>query len=372
MRTFALLLLAAGACTDDAIQMHLVVPSSTAAFDLSCVTAVDLLPIAVGDTKPLDIGEREAATMVEAPCIDITTPLTSLADVESALHGLTSPLPTQGLAAVEIRGRAGSCKENPAYHEAVFYGGAAYTAGSGQLDIPIAHNISCDAATSYNVRPIDLIALTQSKTCAAITSGSVYSGDIRPTLLGKSFEPVQLEYGPAFHDLDALAGGAVMLGSYKGSFTGACPTAVYSNTAQTATFTTCITAGAPTVCGATGEVEVPTFTGGYIDNSVDKTLGAQFAGITMGAVWTTTGAKAPLPGATITLDEASPASVVYGQLGITSFTAAQGATATDASGGFMLYANGIVGVTVAAPGHASRHVYIGAAEFYGGELIVLP
>src|SRR5690242_9632399 len=112
MRVAALLLLAA--CTDPAIDMTLSFPANNASFDLSCVGAVDVLPIAVGDTKSLDIGYRERATMDPTPCIDLATPPTSFADVEAQIRGkLDLPLPPGGLAAIEIRGRDGTCAEVP-------------------------------------------------------------------------------------------------------------------------------------------------------------------------------------------------------------------------------------------------------------------
>ena len=177
----ALLLLATAACSEPAIEMTLVMPSSDAPFDMSCVTAVDLLPIPVGDTKSLDIGYRESNDMQAVPCVDITGPITSFADLQAAIHGkFDLALPPEGLGGIEIRGRAGSCGEMPAYHESVFYGGAVVAKGQDSVAIPLAHNISCNTATSYTVRPVDLVSLVKTKTCTPVTDGGqLFTGVLR-------------------------------------------------------------------------------------------------------------------------------------------------------------------------------------------------
>jgi hypothetical protein len=365
MRVAALLLLAA--CTDPAIDMTMSFPATNTSFDLSCVGAVDVLPIAVGDTKSLDIGYRESSTMDAAPCIDLATPPTSFADVEAQIRGkLDLPLPPGGLAAVEVRGRAGSCNEMPAYHEAVFYGAAQYNPGDDSLVIPISHNISCNQAASYTVRPVDLVQLVKTKTCAPIDSqtGQVFDADYRPTHLAGSFPPVVFEAGPEFKP---LASGIATLDTYSGSYAGTCPTVAWEDITDSAA--SCINPGAATACANPGEVELPLIRNGY---SFAPPEGARsYEGPVIGAVWSKSGTPGPLAGATVTFDEGADATVVYGNVGTDSFTPAAGATATDPSGMFMVFTNGVVGLTVTATGRDPVHLFVGSAHDMGGAAIAV-
>ena len=365
MRGAALLVLAA--CTDPAVDMTLAAPADSASFDLSCVTAVDLLPIPVGDAQSLDIGYRENNDMIRTPCVDLATPPHSFADVEAQIRGkFDLPLPPGGLAAVEIRGRAGTCRDLPAYHEAVFYGAASYDSGADTLRIPILHNISCDQATTYTVKPIDLVQLVKTKTCtpAASTTATIFTGDVRPSELGGLFSPLMFEAGPAF---GMLASGAASLGTYKSSYAGTCLAAAWEDT--NGFNSTCINPGMATACAGT-DVELPMVMTSYVQGSLTDST---YAGAVIGAVWSNTGTPGPVANATIALDANTDAKVVFGNVGTTAFTPQAAATSTDASGMFVVYASSVVGITVSAPGHEPAHVFVGAGpEMPGAALVVLP
>lgn len=364
MRAAALLLLAA--CTDPAVDMRLSFPASNTGFDLSCVGAVDVLPIAVGDKGSLDIGYRENTTMNAAPCIDLATPPTSFADIEAQIRGkLDLPLPQGGLAAIEVRGRIGSCSEMPAYHEAVFYGAAQYNPGDDTLDIPISHNISCDQATTYTVRPVDLVQLVKTKTCAPIDSqtGQIFDANYRPTHLGGNFPPVLFEGGPEFK---LLQNGAATIDTYARSYSGTCPSVAWTDVTDSAA--TCINPGALTACANPGEVELPLIRN-YAFGLLDSTQ--SYAGPVIGAVWSKSGTPGPVSGATVTLDEGASASVVYGNVGTDTFMPAADASATDSSGMFMVFTNGVVGITVSAPGHDPVHLFVGSASDQGAAAIAV-
>ena len=372
MRMLWLTLLVAGACTDPAIDIQLALPPPPAqgqpAFDLSCVTAVDIQPIAVGDRKSLDIGQREYDTMDASPCVDLTSPPTSFADIEAQLHGkFDIPVPANGLAALEIRGRAGTCKDMPAFYESVFYGAAPY-GGHGSVTIPVKHNISCDQATTYTIRPVDLGQLVQSKTCAPVTSttGQVSAADVRPTGLGGDFPSVVMEVGAAY---TSLANGTGTVNSFKQSYGGTCPAVAWDDNG--AVGVTCINAGAPTACGQPGEIELPVVQESLLTNAVD---GSQpYAGFVMGVVWSNTAPVGPVQGATVTLDQGAQGAVEYGSGGAQGFTPSATASATDASGMFEVYANEVVGVTVTAPGHGTQRLFVGGdLNSVGSTIAVLP
>ncbi len=348
--------IALAACTDPAVDMHLSWPQSTTAFDLSCVSAVDVLPIPVGDAKALDIGLRESDDLTRVPCVDLATPPTSFADVEAQIRGrFDVPLPPQGLAGIELRGRRGSCAEIPAFYESVFYGGAMYDASSDSLDIPIRHNISCNQGTTYTVKPVDLVSLVKTKTCGAMASaGNTFVGAVRPTLLSGDFSPMTFESGPA---IEPLAMGGASLPSYSSSFSGSCVAAGWGD-GNVLDSVTCINPGALTAC-AGSDVEVPIVSFDYAANAAHNLNGSGL--MVIGAVWSNA-AKSPVANATITVDEGATASVIYGDVGDSDFTPTATATATGTSGMFAIFSDGVVGVTVSAPGHPSRHVFVGASD----------
>jgi hypothetical protein len=300
------------------------------------------------------------------PCVDITGSPKSFADIEAQLQGqIDVPLPPEGLAGVELRGRRGSCKEIPAYYEAVFYGGAMRDPSSDTLNIPVRHNISCDQTTTYTVKPVDLVALVKTKTCTTMaTPGSTFVGNVRPTLLSGDFAPTTFEAGPVFQPLGS--DGGAQLPSYSSSFSGTCVAAAWEDATFTYGSATCINPGALTAC-AGNAIEVPMVSVEYASTTFQST---QIAGaMVIGAVWSNT-AKAPVAGATIAVDEAASATVLFGNVGASAFTPLANANATDASGMFVIGANGVVGITVSASGHPSRHVFVGAGDEDPGTVLV--
>ena len=368
MRT-ALLTLLLAACTQPAIDLQLELPPDSSSFDLSCVTAVDVQPIGVGDRKDLDIALREEATQDAAPCVDIKTTPHSFADIESQMRGkIDLAIPLDGLAAVELRGRAGTCQDMPAYYESVFYGAAEYQKNRSSLAIPVHHNISCDQTTQYTIRPVDLVQTIQSKTCTAPAAANtqVFSADVRPTELSGDYSPIILEEGSGFGQ---PAMGTATINSFKGSYAGTCPAAEWNDGTDFAS--SCINPDAPTACANAGEIELPIVPYAYANNSIDPAQGA-YSGLVIGAVWSKTGTPGPVQGATITLDAGSDAVVEYGTGGASAFTPLPEATATDASGMFEIYTNQVTGITVTAPGHGTQTLYVGAGpEAVGGALVVL-
>ncbi len=347
----ALMALALGACAEPAIEMKLVLPADAADFDLSCVTAVDLLPIATGDTQTLDIGERGFTDNI--PCVDLAEPVTSFAQLQAAIAGrFDLALPQGGLGAVEIRGRIGSCKNVPAQFESVFYGGATYTDGDRELSVPLAHNLSCNATAQFDVHPVKMYELFSTKTCQDYVdpNATVFSGDVRPTLIAS--QPITYEDGASFKPMEAAT---EQVTSFSAAYKGTC--AAMGLSASTLGGISCINVGGPSAC-AGSSLELALLPYSYASASIDPVLRGKYLTWGFLGVWSGT-AAGPVAGATIAFDEGDDGTIVYGELGTAAFVPNASATATTTSGMAMIYSDRVVGVTVTAPGKPSRHLWIG-------------
>ncbi|MEO8550643.1 MAG: hypothetical protein ABI678_11740 [Kofleriaceae bacterium] len=351
MRTgIAFAVAALAGCGSSAVDMSLVVPADTAEFDLTCVTAVDVLPLATTDKMPIEFADRTD----DFPCIAITTPVDKFTKLAAAMaNKVDIPLPAGGLGAVAVRGRRGTCEENPAKYEAVFYGGAAYKPGDTELRIPLARSLSCGDTQSFTVKPVEMIKLfTGAHTCADYVdpNSQVFSGDLRPTLVPA--HPSAFERGASSAPMSAAT---AMVDSYKAAYKGTCAAIGLENTDNTIAGLTCINAGVPSACGA-GAFELALVPTGY---TFDPTLSGKYSGATIIGVWSAKTPIGPLSDATITIDDGADAKVVFGALASTGFTAGTG-TMTDATGGAIVYANGVVGITVTSDG-MPRKLTVGGA-----------
>ena len=368
MRGAALIALGAlAACNDGAIDLKLLLPQETADFDMSCITAVDVLPLGPSDAKPLDIGARTRTDNV--PCVDLKRQVTTFAQLQAAVSGAVDlPIPPGGLGAVEVRGREGKCSDKPAAYEAIFYGGAEYT-GVDPLIIPVARNVSCGASAQFTVKPVNMFDLFTSKTCTDyVDAGSqAFSADLRPTLILR--QPVAFETGQSTQPMSAAT---AQIMSYNAAYKGTCAAIALQNSTLTLAGQSCINAGGATACAA-GNLELALLPTAYAQASKDPAI-TKYSGWNFIGVWTSTGTAGPLGGATVTLDSGVDAKVVYGDLGTTMFvpTTDSSVTTTTASGMVMVYTNSVVGVTVSAPGKTSRHLTIGAdPNFPSSQIAVL-
>lgn len=343
--------LALAGCGSSAVDMTLLLPADQADFDLTCVTAVDVLPLAAGDSMPLDF----AARTDDFPCISIKTPVDKFTKLAAAMAGKVDvPLPGGGLAAVALRGRRGTCDESPAKYEAVFYGGAAYKTGDTELRIPLARSLSCNATMPFTVKPVDMIKLftgATPHTCMDYVdpSSTAFSGDLRPTLVPA--QPVAFERGASSA---AMSAATATVDSFNAAYKGTCAAIGLENTDKTIAGMACINGGVPTACGA-GALELALVPSAYVEADATK----KYSGATIVGVWSGTGTIGPLADATIALDSGDEGKVVFGSIGSSAFTPGTG-TATDATGGAIVYANGVVGITVSAAGK-TRHLQIGGA-----------
>jgi hypothetical protein len=356
----AALLLALGACADPVVDMSLKLPTAQqmpADFDLSCITAVEVY--AVGNER----GSQATPPDVVGDCIDLPAAPSSFADIRAAIAGkFDLTIPQSGLAGVQVRGTVGACAEATRYHEANFYGGAVYLEGSDSLAIPVVPNISCSAKTIYQVSTIDMLALDKTKQCAMslpdpTAQPLVFAGDIRPQLLGASFDRMVWESGQSAMPPDA-AGKATI-----SSFTGAaaqrsCIALGYDSAKSLAG--SCINPGTPTLCAAPGELELAVIDNFYAFGSIDTALVQQYGPPVFGAVYK----KAPptiayhtaIAGATVELEDPAQGKVIYVMPGANKLLPIGGATATDSSGMFIVYLKGDASsITVKAGGASQRY-----------------
>lgn len=350
--------LGASACAEPVIDMSLTLPTAQQmpeGFDLSCVTAVEVF--AVGNER----GSQATPPDVVGDCIDLPSAPRSFADIRAAIAGrFDLTLPESGLAGVQLRGTAGACAEQARFHEANFYGGAVYLDGSESLAIPVVPNISCGARTTYRVATVDLLALDRTKQCAMAlpdpaSQPLVFAGDIRPQLLGASFDRMIWESGQSAMPPDAQ--GKAIIESFTGvAAARSCIAMGYDS--QTNLAGSCINPGAPTLCAGAGELELPVIENFYAFSSIDPAMVQQFGPPVFGAVYqqSTLAQKSAIAGATVELEDPAQGKVVYVQPAANKLVPITGATATDGSGMFIVYLKGdATGVTVKAGGAQQRY-----------------
>lgn len=379
MRNLGLLglTLAAIGCGDPAIELSLKLPPSAqipANFDLSCVTAVEVKAVGNeqgdGNTVPAD---------VLSDCVDLTRAPATFADIRTAIAGkFEFRIPQSGLAGIMVRGTMGTCADKVRSFEANFYGGAAYYEGDDSLTVPLVPNVSCNQHTTYTVRPIDLGALVTTKQCAmAKPSGAdpvVFTGDIRPRMLGSAFAWTVFDYGATGVVPDA-AGKAAIAAYASVSSPKSCIAVGFDSSTSYAG--SCTNPGAPTICGLPGELELPVLDDLIPGTSLDPALMQQYGVPVFGVVWkqspATTTVKAAIAGATVELEDPTQGKVVYTQFGAGKLTAIPNATSTGADGTFMVYLKGEATTLIVKQGASQQRLIVASSRDYPATVFaVLP
>ncbi len=378
MKSSGLLLAIAaiGACADPVVEMSLQLPTATqlpASFDLSCVTAVDVT--VAGNDK----GTAEIPADSSTRCIDVKNRPASFSALRAEISGKVAvELPHSGLAAVTLRGRTGTCAEENRDYESIFYGGSAYVDGSESLSIPIVANISCDAKRSYTVSVVDMLALGTTKQCAmavptATSKPVVFSGNIRPVMMGSAFPLTRWDYGASWVVPDAA--GKARIDSYASAVTTrSCIAVGFSSDGPFAG--SCVNPGTPTLCAGANELELGVIDELVAANSFDPALVQQYGAPVFGAVWRASPAatviKAPVAGATVELEDPTQGKVVYVEPSASKLTATAG-TSTGASGMFIVYLKGAAAtVTVRYGVTQQRYTIASQATLPPTLLAVLP
>lgn len=363
-------------CADPVIEMSLRMPTANqmpANFDLSCVTAVDV--IVAGNDK----GSDETPPDQRRDCVDLASGPSSFAALKSAISGKVDlKLPESGLAGVSIRGRRGTCADANRYYESVFYGGAGYVDGQDAMTIPVVANIGCNTQRKYSVSTVDLFAIASTKTCTTalppLTKNPyVYAGNIRPLMMGPDFPMMTFDYGESYAVPDAAGKATIDSFSAAGTPRSCIALGFDSDTAYAGS---CINTTAPTLCAGPNELELATVDDLLAFASIDTTLVREYGQPVFGAVFkaspAATTTKAVVTGATVELEDPTQGKVVYVDLGASKLTPNNG-TSTSASGLFIIYLKGEpTGVIVKGGGSQQRYTVASTGMEPSTLLAVLP
>lgn len=361
----ALLLATLVGCSSSAVDMTLLLPTGGSDFDMTCVTAVDLLPVANGDDGSLDLSTR-----TDASCATVAS-LKSFNGLQPALAGkFDLDLPKAGLEGVVMRGRAGTC-EAGAKQEAVFYGGGGYKKGEDSLQIKVNRGISCGATHTFSVHPTDMVKLFgdgQSVVGACSewtdTTATIVSAEIRETNFGDV--PLITEIGKSSA---ATSTAVVSIDSFSESYPGSCAALkLHTDANGGMTGAGCINTGVATACaGANVELAVvPDSVFAAVDalmSPSNKTYVSQYGAPNIVGVYSATPSPGNVSTAQIKLDDNSgTAAIVYGNFSTDgkSFTPSA-AQQTTMGGVAVVFTNHVVGITISKDGKSSRHMYIGAS-----------
>jgi hypothetical protein len=339
--------LVCAACTDPVVQMDVkVAPVDNV--DLSCVRGL----YAWTDGKTVINGSTSDDTV---GCVPVSG-LTSLNDVPGLIRDkLSLDIPPSGLVGVEVTGITGTC-DAPGID--VFWGGSKYI-GQDTLTVTLAPQVSC-AHENLVVRPVDLFALTMdpNHACPAPipdgpNTGMDY-GLFEQTLFGSPFFYSGASY--------AQASGVVAVSDFTPvDNPRACLAGAFAQLDGALSGAGCLRFSQNTVCAQPGEIELPTINTHVTGNLYAAAPDARFGNFVVGSVWgiDAAGKKAPLVGATVTVDP-TKGRVVYADLANVSSspTLDLAATAVKSSGLFVLYTNDLTDIQVSAPGFVSETVRV--------------
>ncbi len=335
-------------CADPAVTLNIQPPANQANFDTSCVTTFEMY--ADGANYPADTADFNSIELT------LDQPAATYADLLAEVRGkFNIPIPATGLSGVEVYGwngvsGFGTVTVNP---ELAFLAVQKY-AGSEDFTVPLIPNMSC-ARNTVKVRPLDLAAFLASapRNCAAgaVTDGSLTLGTLTPALwkAGTYF------WGGVISGTIGADGTSTMQGS---STIGPKSCIAGSGGLADDTSTSCMTG--PGVCGKPGEFELPIFNNTYYVNSVDKVIQSKFQSFVIGAVFDTN--RASIAGATVEIDP-TKGQVVYADFDPIgqAFKAVPNATATTASGLYLIYTNELIDAKITS-GTKSQTVRVGTVS----------
>ena len=351
------------ACADPVVQMDVTV-TNVDNIDLSCVGAVYVY--ADGKNGAIAGGMPDDVT----GCMPVSN-LTSMNDVIPLLHSgqLTVGMPPSGLIGVEVSGVTGTC-DAPGID--VFYGGAKYI-GQDTLPVNLVPQVSCQHE-NLRIRPVDLLALATDPThgCpapipAGPSTGMAY-GIVEQTL----FSGTILYTGPNYY----LTNGVMDVNDFTPvSNPNACLSASFGQvTDGPLSSDGCLRFSQNTVCAQPGELEIPAVNSLLTQNLYAASPDSRFGNFVIGGVWgiDAAGNKAPLVGATVTVDP-NKGKVVYADLaGATSSpTIDAAATSVKSSGLFVVYANTFVDLQVSAPGYVPETVRVAPVAGYSDAAVLV-
>lgn len=338
------LVLGTAACSEKAIEIELraaVAPGSES-IDLSCMDSVGVN--AWGDSIFPSV-----SCVQFAPDDDRTLARPQLSGK------LTMDTPSGGLDDLYVWGMADDCLGG-----AMFYGGANYArdADGDKLTVFIYPNLSCDQRTAgaKSIHVVDFLELLETQTCATIPDGfGVMTGTIHA-------DPI---YGVAYFDQvgqnpTTLVSGTASLSNAFDAATGATCLAAALFDDGIPVATSCVYPGFAGACSPAGELELAVIPSVEYENARDGAISDRFQTFLVGVIWDPALDRA-IANATITVRNGD-AQIVYTDYATGRFTR-RGPMTTGATGTFSFYSDTPVSVDIAAPGYATRTLYLGNDGF---------
>lgn len=345
---------ALAACGDPVIELSFELPTDTQGFDPSCVTSVYVYTD--GTKYPTNPNDYEGM------CVELPGGYRDFAEVTAALRGkIDVAVPASGLAAVEMYGHRGSCLAFDG--QIVFYAAAPHV---GQDELALAlHPVSSCALAPAIYRPVDILALTTGATPGDCTqaraiddpTSAAEPGTLTQTLYGVVFD-ASFATGPMIGGAATVPGAPAAIGPRSCLAVRAFDPVRLS--------VSCIDRSAPAACAGPGEIEVPFIDDVLAFDSEDPARSARWPYVIWGAV--VDERRQPIAGATVRLDP-KRGEVVYLDPTATRLQD-RGSTSTGPSGLFVVYASGLVDITVSAGGK-SRVQTIGTNGFDPGATLVV-
>jgi hypothetical protein len=336
-----------GACAEPVVEIELT-GLNPGMLDTSCATAVNMY--VYGDTYETNKND------LIFDCKTIPGKK-SAAEVKAAITGLfDTQIPKSGLLGVELEAHTGGCPTTASQDGAdlVFNASARYD-GSGRINLPVVPIASCEQ-TTLKAHAIDVLKLIASPThdcgAAIIPDGQVFFGQLAPSLIDGAF------YWTSGNAQISWTAGVGTSNGMPSVGQDACLAAYIGNAVTYSMSCATIGSTVPRVCAPSSEVEVGVIPASAVVDSLDQTKISRWKSVVVGSVWTGT-TIAPATGVTV---EADPdhSEVVYVEPGANNtLTTTAGATATGASGMFVLFADRLLDVKVKS-GSTERTVKLGA------------
>ena len=363
VRRAYLLTLLLAACSDEAVEVSLRLPSAAtqAMYDTSCVTAVRIY--VNGANYPEDDGDYLE------DCIDVTSPAMTFADLRERIRGtFDMKIPASGLGGIELYAYNGACNAaNPQDYDLVAYGSAPYL-GEDSLAVPVTPNLSCTPG-DYALRTIDILKYAKTGDCAQSgwTQGKIGLATMSPLpFTGTAWWWGGQSAGMATSGLVTVRGLALGIGA-NSCLAASLYTTQYDEV-------TCMAPAEQRVCATGGELEAPMIDVQVGYTSADSTKINRWGAVVYGVVV----GPGAIANATVTIDEedADKGEVVYLDMppgvenGMGTLPARPG-TSTGPSGMFAVYTQSLVRITVTANGKSVKRLVGVEGDYVSAVLVKL-
>ena len=331
----------AGAGCDQAVELELTRAAEAEGVDvdLSCVRSADVIVLPNDES----VGYTYA-------CVDIAPGAVRTLDDHDLAGALDMAAPASGPSHVILH----------FYDQAECFGspmiiGGGPVGGAEHVEIPLAPVAGCDqrATVARTLRVIDFFAMLERKACETPDTGPIAAG----LLLGNRFDPfLPLEFWGASFPEPPAAGIINTTAGFRDAVLSACPGAVAGGLEFTSA--ACVYADAPGACAAVGDLgtalELAYVSKSDMTRSLDPALTETWQTAVMGVIVDAN--RNPVAGARVFL-RGGPGKVVYTRAAGRTLTPIAGG-ATDATGTFILYADGPQRVDIVA-GARTRRLRVG-------------